>query len=76
VLRRSPAAAVPALRSSKYLRNSELGAVSVSNDGTEVAVSMGRSLTLDSSHQVRRQGLLAHERFPGRWPSCLIGGES
>ncbi|KIZ04998.1 hypothetical protein MNEG_2960 [Monoraphidium neglectum] len=41
---KSPAAAVPALRSSKYLRNSELGAVSVSNDGTEVVgrVHMGK----------------------------------
>lgn len=49
---KSPAAATPALRPSKYLRNSALGAVSISNDGTEVAVALGRSLTLDATHQV------------------------
>ncbi|GBF98906.1 hypothetical protein Rsub_11544 [Raphidocelis subcapitata] len=49
---KSPAAALPSLRPSRYLRASELGAVSVSNDGTEVAVALGRSLTLDATHQV------------------------
>jgi hypothetical protein len=53
---RSPAAAAPALRPSKYLRNSQLGAVSVSDDGTEVGVALGRSLRLDATHQVRRRG--------------------
>ena len=49
------AAAAPSLKPSKYLHASELGAVAISNDGTEVAVALGRSLTLDSSHQVCRR---------------------
>ncbi|KAI8469138.1 MAG: hypothetical protein J3K34DRAFT_522411 [Monoraphidium minutum] len=49
---KSAAAAAPALRPSKYLRNSDLGAVSVSNDGTEVGLALARSLTLDATHQV------------------------
>lgn len=41
------------ISSNRQLKNVEAGAVSVSHDGSDIAISLGKSLTLDETHQVR-----------------------
>jgi hypothetical protein len=40
------------------LRHVDAGTVSVSRDGEEVVLALGRALVLDATHQVRHQFLL------------------
>jgi hypothetical protein len=46
---------VTKLKNLSELRHVEEHTVSISADGTEIAISLGRSLTLDATHLVRRQ---------------------
>lgn len=46
------------MRSDRTLRNAIAGAVSIAMDGSDFAISLGRSLKLDDTHQVHAEHIL------------------